>query len=63
MLSDGAEADLRQALEDRMAALVETSRRRREDRRRTREEKNRRRTAGLKARHHRKLNRNHEENP
>lgn len=57
MLSDDAEADLRQALEDRMAALIETSRRKREDRRLAREEKTRRRTAGLKARHHRKLNR------
>lgn len=57
MLSDDAEAELRQALEDRMAALIETSRRRREDRRLAREEKTRRRTAGLKARHNRKLNR------
>jgi hypothetical protein len=57
VLSDDDEADLRQALDDRMAALVETSRRRREDRRRTREEKNRRRTAGMEARHNRKLNR------
>ena len=62
VLDETAERDLREAVESRLSARIETARRRREARDRFAAEKQARRDAGLRARHDRKLNRISKEN-
>lgn len=61
MTPEQIDADMRAAVDERLAARLEAGHWRREARRLTREEKTTRRNAGLQARHHRKLNRNPKE--
>ncbi|MEV4672187.1 hypothetical protein AB0K34_11095 [Actinomadura sp. NPDC049382] len=57
-----ADADLRTAVDDRLNARREAARQKRDRLQRTYRDKTTRRTAGLKARHARKLNRISKEN-
>ncbi len=57
VVHDRVSADLREAVERRLAERIERGRERRAARERARREKDARRTAGLRARHTRKLNR------
>lgn len=60
VLDETTEQELREAIEQRLSARREATRRRREARARFDADKQTRRTAGLRARHARKLNRNQE---